>query len=521
VWAALLITHVGGTDSVATPAQIAANQRNSLKSTGPKTRAGKEKAAMNARTHGMRAETDKRARETSLEFQERLMKWYSIHSPRNESEELQVRRNVALSFEIERASAARIERWQSALKDAVPNQRLEACELGKRLFYNPGGGTHLYGIDDVGGRTSGDGKPGDPDDPNFLVIKLESTSEGCHWLLEQWALLRDRLEPGCFWQAPDRLKAIRLVGRQPMDAAADPGIAQIFAACHAIHPDGRKPFDDLQSDTVTAGTHMEVVYRIKQRWPDLFKPGQAEEARQFLLELVDEEVARITASLAEHEADPEAASASLRDRLGFDLSPDGAAMRAYELRCTNALIRGMQTYQKMREKELNREEDKPVEPRRVPDFSRWSRSVGANTGGFTGGNEGRREGTEGRNGAVIGGDAPNEANLGEHVKSAQLQENLDVRADLGVGLGLGGLETKPISAGVGVDGIEMQTWDLTEGKEGNEVRREEVGLNSREEAEGLKAAERKVGATAPSGPVGSSFENVRGGVLLKLSAKTR
>ena len=38
---------------MATAAQIAANQRNALKSTGPKTRAGKQMSSVNARRHGM------------------------------------------------------------------------------------------------------------------------------------------------------------------------------------------------------------------------------------------------------------------------------------------------------------------------------------------------------------------------------------------------------------------------------------------------------------------------------------
>src|SRR3954447_7903793 len=38
---------------MATPAQIAANRRNALKSTGPKSRAGKRRASSNSYRHGL------------------------------------------------------------------------------------------------------------------------------------------------------------------------------------------------------------------------------------------------------------------------------------------------------------------------------------------------------------------------------------------------------------------------------------------------------------------------------------
>jgi hypothetical protein len=42
---------------MATPAQIAANRRNAQRSTGPRTPEGKARAARNAITHGVRAQT--------------------------------------------------------------------------------------------------------------------------------------------------------------------------------------------------------------------------------------------------------------------------------------------------------------------------------------------------------------------------------------------------------------------------------------------------------------------------------
>ena len=51
-----------------------------------------------------------------------------------------------------------------------------------------------------------------------------------------------------FWQSHDRLKASRLLGRQPVEANDDRRVAMIFVANHALGPGGETEFDDLLSD---------------------------------------------------------------------------------------------------------------------------------------------------------------------------------------------------------------------------------------------------------------------------------
>lgn len=43
---------------MATPAQIRANRANAQRSTGPKTAAGRQKSAQNARKHGLTSQAD-------------------------------------------------------------------------------------------------------------------------------------------------------------------------------------------------------------------------------------------------------------------------------------------------------------------------------------------------------------------------------------------------------------------------------------------------------------------------------
>ena len=57
--------------------------------------------------------------------------------------------------------------------------------------------------------------------PPATPFAVTAGSAGCRWLLERWGELRRLLEAGLKWQGPDRFKAIRLLGRQPLDAAED------------------------------------------------------------------------------------------------------------------------------------------------------------------------------------------------------------------------------------------------------------------------------------------------------------
>src|SRR5262249_19828566 len=87
----------------------------------------------------------------------------------------------------------------------------------------------------------------DPDAPPRLLLHLEATAAGCRWLTDRWAELGSLLDRGACWQSPDKLKAIRLLGHQPLDAADSEVVATIFQACHVLDPQDR-----FQAPTPTA-----------------------------------------------------------------------------------------------------------------------------------------------------------------------------------------------------------------------------------------------------------------------------
>ena len=183
--------------------------------------------------------------------------------------------------------------------------------------------------------------------------KLEASHYGCLWLKMRWSELAAQLEPGKFWQSHDRFKIIRLLRRQPIDALEDRTIAEIFVASHALNPVGHGVFDDLLSDIGTAPL---AVYRkaVKARWPDLVSGDDPVKCRQVLIDLVDENIERLDAKLEEHEANADVHAQRAFASLGFDKSPDGQRIRQHQMRCVNALYRGMETYRKYQGEEEGR-----------------------------------------------------------------------------------------------------------------------------------------------------------------------
>ena len=364
---------------------------------------------MNALKHGRRSKMQSLLLDDSHAYEERLRKWVASADPDDDVGEFLVHRYVSLSVEIDHLERAQVEELTSRI-DSFEESELEAVhDLGKRLFFDPAGPTPMYGIPPAGRvkkKTSWNGLAVDPNDPAKLVENIAASHYGCLWLKTRWTELRAQLEPGKFWQSHDRLKAIRLLGHQPADALEDRTIAEIFVASHALHPVGHGPFDDLLSDMGTAPL---ALYRkaVKARFPDLVSADDPVKCRQILIDLVDENIERLDAKLEEHEANADVHAQRAFARLGFDKSPDGQRIRQHQMKCVNALYRGMETYRKYQGKKKaegggRRAEDtwgrpdaggrRPEDGRpRIGDAGRWAEGGGRGEGRSTegGGREGR------------------------------------------------------------------------------------------------------------------------------------
>src|SRR6516162_4869942 len=86
---------------MASEKQIAANRRNSKKSTGPTTAEGLAKSAMNAWKHGMLSKMREIRRDESYAFEERKMKWMSIFDPTDDVAEFLVYHNVCAADDLD------------------------------------------------------------------------------------------------------------------------------------------------------------------------------------------------------------------------------------------------------------------------------------------------------------------------------------------------------------------------------------------------------------------------------------
>jgi hypothetical protein len=104
------------------PARIAANQRNALKSTGPKTEAGKEVVSRNALKHGLRAQSVVCTDESSREYEEFAAAMIADLAPADSVENQLAQRIVTCTWRLLRmvnAEATMFDSWRFEEDDAL------------------------------------------------------------------------------------------------------------------------------------------------------------------------------------------------------------------------------------------------------------------------------------------------------------------------------------------------------------------------------------------------------------------
>ncbi len=466
------------------------NRANALKSTGPKTAAGKARASMNARKHGMRSKRESIFSDTSYRYEERLRKWMAHFDAQDDAQEFLVATNVSLSFDIERAGRADAANFERAVEQSRATELAEVYETGRQLYFDPCGATALHGIDPaLSGKvtTSGNGPNGEPyTKPAELVRKLEASAAGCCWMLAEWARLRKRAEKN-YWSGADRLRAVRLLGRQPVDAIDDRRVATIYIASNRIKSFGEPAFHDLRSDLSEPGI-TQFAKLVKARWRGLSRPLERAQCRRLLIELVDRRVARLNAVLARHEEMADVYDERAVADAGFGSDQRSHQLRQHKLSCVRAIYRGMEALEKCKGRTRTEGGGMRGEEIRWTEARGWrAEGAAAAQGGGVAGGEMSTE-CDGGGLADIGENVTNEANLCENASTSENHESVQVMANSDRILGLDKLETKP--AGGRTEGGEWRAEDGGIRTEGGGRRAEErVGTEERGGREPDKVAE--------------------------------
>jgi hypothetical protein len=293
-------------------------------------------------------------RDESLAFEERLRRARSQADPRNAIEDSLLEEIVHLGSQLDRVKKAYLEQIRAHIESAQENERDLVHELGSRLFHDRLGHRCLFGTRNAlftEVTTSWPAKAIDPDDPAVLVRKLELTGAGCRWLRDQWTLLRERLAPQKNWQSPDRFKAIRLLGHQPIDAAEDRTIAELYLASFGLDGHPANAWVDLLSD-MGKPTLKIFSDRVMVRFPDMVGPHETEKCRQILTDLVDRNIEDLNAKVAKHTAAAQLTAERTVDLRRFDQSADADRMRRFELKCRSQYFQAIQLYRKLRGRKI-------------------------------------------------------------------------------------------------------------------------------------------------------------------------
>ena len=340
-------------------AKIAANRRNALKSTGPRTIQGKRCSSLNAVTHGLRAETVVVLDEDPQELEDRRVAWHECLLPANDVEERLVDAAVVYTWQQDRARRAQASRINANITNYEVEQdqttEEEVVALGRRLFkdrlgplvFYPTGSHNIGTYSDRDPTTSHAGKQDDADLPFDLVLRLHSTLLGCEWLLGQWASLKTVLDQGQAWIPSDKLKAVRLLGKQPFDAIDEKDVAMIFLASFVLKADkGRWDWEITmemsKSDTITFRKNAAT------RQLDALTPSDATKAREALLEIIERATARLTIKADAHRERARVMAALATDFLAFDDSLHGERLRRFDLAAGRGLSRSLDDLRKRR-----------------------------------------------------------------------------------------------------------------------------------------------------------------------------
>src|SRR4051794_18311739 len=187
------------------PARLAANRANSLKSTGPRTPSGKSISKFNGLVHGMRAESDVLPGEDPAALEHRIAAWADELGAETGPERYLAGAAAKASWRIDRcrtAEAAALTRQVLGAGDTYDDDLTEEVE---QLTYRLA------------------------EEPSAVVRQLRRSSLGCRWLIGRWETLARHLERWTCVEPTQRVLATYLMGKYRAELF-DPAVTRWVAA---------------------------------------------------------------------------------------------------------------------------------------------------------------------------------------------------------------------------------------------------------------------------------------------------
>jgi hypothetical protein len=325
---------------MATARQIEANRRNAQRSTGPRTESGKARSRLNALKHGNRAVAvlPVLPHENPKALARRVQEWTEDLQPATAQQRDLIAEAARLSWALERAEKAEAARLSERVRQAEQKaamRRIDRAEaLGKDLFSGSECETGLL-LRTPSGRT-----------PAAILRRLESTAEGCRWLLDRWAeqqrLVRRRLP----WTRDRLFRLVRLLGREATAAVWEPELSAVLLAVDVLKPGLAKDFWRACARSTAIA---EDPFVSAEDWCELAdRPASADGARDALYTLIGERVVHLHERLREHEAEAEAAADACVLAAAFDPGAEMGRLHRYRSACHRELVRTVELLRKLR-----------------------------------------------------------------------------------------------------------------------------------------------------------------------------
>ena len=171
-----------------------------------------------------------------------------------------------------------------------------------------------------------------------------AAASGCWTDGPSW---RSILEEGLTRQSADKLKAVRLLGRHPIEAVDDRNVLMVFVACQAIEGRAGKLIPEIWNE-LRKFERKPYAQRLIGRGIEKLTPANAAAARQALFNIIDRATAQIALKAEAHRVRAEINDSLAADRLLFDDSPEAERLRRFDLACGRGLARSLDSLLKLR-----------------------------------------------------------------------------------------------------------------------------------------------------------------------------